>query len=95
MVLLLRKLKCALIEVAARQSGRKRDFANGILKRDPGERLAQQRLGVGNAWLLLRRRGRDDENDFTAQFTPRGISPGQRFEIAAPHLLVELGEFAA
>ncbi len=84
----------ALINLAPRQAGRIRHFGDGVFERNAGQRLAQQRFGIGRAHRRRRVRRRDDKDDLAARFVCRA-SLRQRREIAAADFLVQLGEFAA
>ena len=75
----LRQRERALIDVAARQAGRDRDFAHRILERRRASACAQQRIRIVRARLLRRRRRRDDQNEFAARFARRrSLAPASR-----------------
>src|SRR5580704_18451973 len=89
-----RQRERALVKFAARQPGRGGDFGNCVFERDADKRVSQQRLGVFCARSLGGRRRRNDDNELAAAFSCRGALR-QRFEVATPDFLMQLGQLAA
>ncbi len=82
--------KCALIDLAARLAGDRRDLGHRLLDAEPAERVAQQRIDVHRLGQLLRRG--DHDHELAAGLRVARIVCGKLVEIAASHLLVQLGE---
>ena len=86
----------ALIDLAARMAGDGGDLGDRLLHGHAVERVAQQRIEIGGADRGRVPVGRaDHDDDLAARLRCRGVVAGERREIAAAHLLVQLGELAA
>src|SRR5262245_38600763 len=83
----------ALIDAATRPAGDRGDLGDRLPDREALERRAQQRIEV--VGLLLRLRRRDHDRDLAARLVRPAHLARQRDQVAAPDLLVELGEFTA
>src|SRR5215467_3273212 len=94
-VALLGECKRALVDAAAGFSGDGGDFGDRLLDRKTLERLTQQRVEIGRwqfGWPIGRRH---DDRDLAPRLVGLRSLARERTEIAAPDLLVELGELAA
>src|SRR5215471_14777870 len=95
MVALLGECERALVDAAAGFSGDGGDFGDRLLDRKTLERLTQQRVEIGRwqfGWPIGRRH---HDRDLAARLLRLRSLARERAEIAAPDLLVELGELAA
>src|SRR5215813_14306224 len=95
MVALLGECESALVDATAGLSGDGGDFGDRFLDRKTLERLAQQRVEIGRSHLRLPVGRRHDDHDLAPRLLRLRSLARERAEIAAPHLLVELGELAA
>src|ERR1700722_13904872 len=89
-----RQRERALVKRTARKAGGGGDFGHCIFERDADKRLSQQRLGVFCARNLGGRRRRNDDDELAAAFARSGALR-QRFEVATPDFLMQLGQLAA
>src|SRR5262249_4599947 len=71
------------------------DFGDRLLDRKSVERLTQQRVEIDRRQLAVPIRRRHDDHDLAARLVRLRSLARERAEIAAPDLLVELGELAA
>ena len=90
----LRERERALVDLAPRPAGDGGDLADGLFQRDARQRLAQQGVDVARS-LAAAAGGGAITSTISPRGSPAGVVVRQRLEIAAPHLLVQLGELAA
>src|SRR5262245_49502445 len=95
MVALLGECESTLIDLAAGLAGDGGDFGDRLFDRKSVERLTQQRVEIDRRQPAVSIWRRHDDHDLAARLVRlRGLAR-ERAEIAAPDLLIELGELAA
>src|SRR5438128_3781293 len=95
MVVLLGECESTLIDLTAGLSGDGGDFGDRLLDRESVERLTQQRVEIDCRQPALPIGRRHDDHDLATRLVRLRSLARERVEIAAPNLLVELGELAA
>src|SRR5262245_11584482 len=95
MVALLGEGESALVDTPAGLSGDGGDFGDRLLDRKSVERLTQQRIEIDRRQLILPIGRRHDDHDLATRLLRLRSLAREGAEIAAPNLLVELGELTA
>src|SRR5262245_3769622 len=95
MVALLGECESTLIDLATGLAGDGGDFGDRLFDRKSVERLTQQRVEIDRRQGAVPIWRRHDDHDLAARLVRLRSLARERAEIAAPNLLIELGELAA